>query len=260
VWGSTYLANEYAIDFIPPRLMLGASFVIAGLILLLFIKRKDWLAVTKTQLLNTYLIGTLFMTLGVGSTVWGQVYLDSGIACLICGTNPLMVVLIMWGLNGEKVKRKAFMGVFLGLIGLLVLVFQNEFISEKSSLFGVGIILFAVFSWSVGKVLIPKLDLPKSKSQTTAIQMLTGGANLIVISLFTEDVSGLEFKQIPLMSWLALGYLIVFGSLIAFSAFNYLLTKVSPSKVATSAYVNPIIAVGLSRVFENLKGKMNSYF
>jgi len=203
--------------------MIGCRFVIAGLILLLFTKAKDWLAITKKQLLNAYLIGTLFMTLSVGSTVWGQVYLDSGIACLICGTNPLMVVLIMWGLNGEKVKPKAFLGVFLGLIGLMVLVFQNEFVSQKSTLFGIGIILFAVFSWSVGTVLIPKLDLPKSKSQTTALQI----------------------------TWIALGYLILFGSLIAFSAFNYLLTKVSPSKVATSAYVNPIIAVFLGWWFRH---------
>jgi len=230
---------------------MGTRFVVAGLLLLLFTKSIDWRSITKKQFFNSYLIGTLFLTLGAGSTVSGQVYLDSGIACLICGTNPLMVVLIMWGLNGEKVNSKAFMGVFLGLIGLMVLVFQNEFVSQKNTLFGVGIVLFAVFSWSVATVLIPKLDLPKSKSQTTAIQMLTGGANLIVISLFIEDVSGLEFKNIPLITWIALGYLILFGSLIAFSAFNYLLTKVSPSKVATSAYVNPIIAVFLGWWFRH---------
>lgn len=251
VWGSTFLANEYAIDYIPPRLMLGARFMIAGLLLLPFTKSIDWRSITKKQFLNIYIIGVLFLTFGAGSTVVGQVYLDSGITCLICGTNPLMVVLIIWALNREKLNSKTAVGVLIGIIGLIVLIFQDGFISSGNSLFGIGIVLFAVFSWSVGTVFISKLDLPKSKSLVTGIQMLTGGANLLIIGLLTEDTTGLEFENVPFITWAAMGYLILFGSLIAFSAFNYLLKKVSPSKVATSAYVNPIIAVFLGWFFRN---------
>lgn len=251
VWGSTYLANEYAIDFMPPRLMVGTRFVIAGLLLLFFTKSVDWKNISKRQILNAYLMGSLFMTLGVGSTVWAQQFVDSGIACLLGGIHPLLVVLFMWGLYNEKIKIKAIIGIILGFLGMILLVFQNEFTSEQSTLFGIGIILFATCCWSIGSVLIPKMDLPNSKNQSAAIQMLSGGGNLVVISLLQGEWTAINFTDIPLISWLAWAYLIIFGSIAAFSAFNYLLLKVNPSKVATTAYVNPIIAVFLGWWFRD---------
>lgn len=231
--------------------MVGSRFMIAGMLLFLFTKSLDWRSIAWQEVFNTYLMGTLFMTFGVGSTVWAQQYLDSGIACLLGGTNPLMVVLLMWGLYGEQIKIKASLGIVLGLIGMLLLVSQSDIVSEKSTIIGIITTLFAVGCWSLGSVLIPKVKLPQSKSLSTGFQMLFGGSNLVLISVFSGESNGLDLTNIPLISWVAWIYLIVFGSLAAFSAFNYLLLQVSPSKVATSAYVNPIVAVFLGWWFRD---------
>ena len=251
VWGSTYLANEYAIDHIPPILMAGSRFTIAGSILIAFARLTNWQAVTTTQWRNLIYTGLLFITLGIGGTIWAQQFIDSGITALLTGMNPVVVVILVWLLYQERSGWKAALGLVLGMTGLVLLINQNGVLSISGSEWGIAVILFATLAWAYGSVILIKLDLPASKVQTTGLQLFCGGMILLVFSMINADYKQVDLVQIPLTSWLAWGYLIIFGSIIAFLAFNHLLLNVAPQKVATYSYVNPVIAVFLGWWFRD---------
>ncbi len=245
VWGSTYLANEYAIDFMPPWMMAGSRFTTAGLLLVVFTRLVGWQKTTPRQWLHAYILGVLFMTLGVGGTVWAQQFVDSGTTSLLVGMTPLMVLLVMWVVNRKRPRTRAFVGVFISLGGMALLVNQAGIISEPKALLGVIAILACGLCWACGSVNLPRMQVPQSKLQSAGMQMLCGGGTLLIIALLSGEYGDLSLKSIAWQSWLAWGYLILFGSIAAFTAFNYLLSHVSPDKVSTSAYVNPVIAVFL---------------
>jgi len=251
VWGSTYLANEYAIDHIPPILMAGSRFTIAGVILIAFARLTNWQSVTATQWRNLILTGLLFITLGIGGTIWAQQFIDSGMTALLTGMNPAVVVLLSWLLFQERSGWKAGLGLLLGMTGLFLLISQNGVFSISGSEWGIAVILFATLAWAYGSVILSKLDLPVSKIQTTGLQLFCGGMILLVLSTINADYAQVNLFQIPLISWLAWGYLIIFGSILAFLAFNYLLLNVAPAKVSTYSYVNPVIAVFLGWWFRD---------
>jgi drug/metabolite transporter (DMT)-like permease len=243
VWGSTYLANEYAIESIPPWIMAGARFTTAGLLLLGFTRFKKVPLPSRKQLLNTWFLGLLFMTIGIGATVWAQVYVDSGFTALLIAANPLVVVLMLWFLNGVKPTRQSVVGIVLGILGMFLLFSDAEINLSGNAFWGVCGILMSIFAWAYGSVSIPKMDLPDSKMLSAALQMLLGGGTLFIISFFSGDWNGFELSQVTNTSRWAWIYLVFFGSIAAFTSFNYLLTKVSPEKVSTNTYVNPVIAI-----------------
>lgn len=243
VWGSTYLANEYAIDSIPPWIMAGARFTTAGLLLFGFTRFKKIPLPSLKQLLNTWFLGLLFMTIGIGATVWAQVYVDSGFTALLIAANPLVVVLMVWFLNGAKPTGQSIFGIFLGIFGMFLLFSDAEIDLSGKALWGVCGILTSIFAWAYGSVSIPKMDLPDSKMLSAALQMLLGGSTLFIISFFSGDWNSFAFSQVTTISIWAWIYLVLFGSIAAFTSFNYLLTKVSPEKVSTNTYVNPVIAI-----------------
>jgi drug/metabolite transporter (DMT)-like permease len=245
VWGSTYLANEFGIDFIPPWLMAGSRFAIAGLILMGFSSFFQWEKPTFAHWKSSLILGTLFMTIGVGCTVWAQQFVDSGFTCLLVGMNPLIVMLLVWGLYNKRPNAKGIFGVVLGLVGMYLLVNQVQIVSDSKAILGTVTILACATCWAYGMVTLPKFDLPKSKMQSAGMQMFCGGILLLMISFFNQEYTSFHIDKVPWQSWLAVGYLIFFGSIAAFTAFNYLLSKVSPEQVSTSAYVNPVIAVFL---------------
>ncbi|MFT4762157.1 MAG: drug/metabolite transporter (DMT)-like permease [Saprospiraceae bacterium] len=245
VWGSTYLANEYAIDSIPPWIMAGARFTIAGLLLFGFTRLKKIPLPSKEQLLNTWFLGLLFMTIGIGATVWAQVYVDSGFTALLIAANPLVVVLMLWFLNGVKPTKQSIFGIFLGILGMALLFSDAKIDLSGNAIWGIGGILLSIFAWAYGSVSILKMDLPDSKMQSAALQMLLGGGTLFFISFLSGDWNDFSFNQVTKTSCWAWIYLVSFGSIAAFTAFNYLLTKVSPEKVSTNTYVNPVIAIVL---------------
>jgi len=243
VWGSTYLANEYAIDTIPPWIMAGARFTIAGAILLTFTQFRNTPLPTLQQIKNTWLLGFLFMTIGIGATVWAQKYIDSGFTALLIAANPLVVVLMMWILNGVKPTKQGVFGIFLGILGMGLLFSDAKIDLSGNAAWGILGILLSICTWAYGAIKVPEMDLPDSKMQSAALQMLLGGSTLFVISFFSGDWTEFSFSQITNTSYFAWTYLVFFGSIAAFTAFNYLLTKVSPEKVSTNTYVNPVIAV-----------------
>lgn len=243
VWGSTYLANEYAIDSIPPWIMAGVRFTIAGALLLAFTQYRKTPLPTRQQIQNTWFLGFLFMTIGIGATVWAQKYIDSGFTALLIAANPLVVVLMMWILHGTKPTAQGILGIFLGILGMFLLFSDAKIDLSGNATWGIVGVLLSICTWAYGAISIPKMDLPKSKMQSAALQMLLGGFTLFIISFFSGDWVDFSWAQITTTSYLAWIYLIFFGSIAAFTAFNYLLTKVSPEKVSTNTYVNPVIAV-----------------
>lgn len=251
VWGSTYLANWYAIQDIPPLLMSGTRFFTAGGLLvglsLLFDKTRP----TAAQLKNTAINGVMFLAIGTGGMVWAEQYITSGMVALMAAFQPLLVVLLMWWLNGHKPGMAAIAGTVLGMVGMGFLVGQDSLVSGEKTLLGIGIIFISLLSWGVASIRTAKLDLPKSKLMGAGLQMLLGGCALLLASAITGEVAGFQWSNLTergIWSWV---YLVIFGSIVAFSAFNYLLVKSTPDKVATANYVNPVVALLLGWGFNN---------
>jgi drug/metabolite transporter (DMT)-like permease len=243
IWGSTYLLNKIAVAEISPLLLAAFRFISAGILIIiiaLFLKLN--LSITKKQLLNCTIAGFLFLTYGNGIFVWALKYVDTGIAALEASTQPLFVIFLMRFLYGVKITRKSMLGVFLGILGMYLLVSQEGLEFNEDSLIGMLMILTCVLSWSYGSIFVSKADLPTNFFVSTAYQMIAGGCILLLASFsFGETWSSpieWSFKV-----QLSMTLLIIFGSIVAFTAFNYLLKVVSPEKVATSAYVNPVIAL-----------------
>ncbi|WP_350285869.1 EamA family transporter [uncultured Croceitalea sp.] len=249
IWGSTYLWNKIAVTELPPFMLAGVRFFTAGIIIFLIaIVLGKSLAITKQQLLNTAFVGFLFLSLGNGLAVWALKYVDSGFAALEISAQPLVILLMMWILQGKKIQPMSMIGVVLGMVGIYLLVGQKQLLSQENAVWGMLMIFVCMLSWGYGSLFVAKADLPKNYFVNTGYQMLSGGILLMVMSLlFRETWSnplGWSFKTQAVML-----LLVLFGSILAFTSFNYLLKSVSPEKVATSTYVNPIVALLLGWYF-----------
>ena len=251
IWGSTYLLNKIAVTELPPFMLASIRFIVAAILILIISKILGFnLAITKKQFLNCSIIGFLFLTFGNGGVVWALKYVDSGFTALEISAQPLVVLLMMYFFEGKKIQLMSMIGVLLGIIGIYLLVSQNELISQEGMALGMIVIFTCMLSWAYGSLFVAKADFPKNYFVNTGYQMFTGGIMLFIVSLlFGETWTSPTTWSTPVL-WSML-LLIVFGSLVAFTAFNYLLRTVSPEKVATSTYVNPIIALVLGWYFLN---------
>lgn len=243
VWGSTYLANWFAIRDIPTFLMCGSRFFIAGTLLFLvsMLFGAGWPKWEHWK--STALMGLFFFFIGNGGAVWALNYLDSGIAALIIACQPLVTVLMMWAMLNKRPAKRTLFGVFVGFIGMVLLVTQDQFTSSEEMMLGVAVILLCVLGWGYASVKISQIPLPDSKIQAAAMQMLIGGAMLLAFSFGTGDAFQFDFDRLTPRGIWSFVYLTFFGAFIAFSAFNYLLLKTTPDKVATATYVNPVVAL-----------------
>lgn len=245
IWGSTYLFNKIAVTEIPPLFLAAIRFLMAGLLIMLIAKlMKISTKISKNQLVNSIIAGFLFLVYGNGVFVWALKYVDSGFAALLASTQPLFVLFLLRLIDGKKMQKKSIIGVLLGMLGMYLLVSQKEVSASEGSVLGIFMILTCVLSWSYGSVFVSKADLPKNYLVSTGYQMLFAAIMLGISSLIFKEVwiSPLKWSSKTQMAML---FLIVFGGIVAFTAFNYLLKMVSPEKVATSAYVNPVIALVL---------------
>jgi len=251
IWGSTYLLNKIAVTELPPFKIASIRFISAGVIIFIIAKLMGIsLAITRKQLFNAIIAGFLFLTFGNGVVVWALKYVDSGFTALEISAQPLVVLLLMRILEGKKIQTMSVIGVILGIIGIYLLVSQKEIISQEGTILGIIMIFACMLSWGYGSLFVAKADLPSNYFVNTGYQMLTGGIMLFIVSqLFGETWSlPMEWSRPVQFSMI---FLIIFGSIIAFTSFNYLLKAVSPEKVATSTYVNPIIALILGWYFLN---------
>ncbi|MAU14491.1 MAG: EamA family transporter [Muricauda sp.] len=249
IWGSTYLLNKIAVFELEPFMLAACRFTIAGLCIFLLAKIMGIsLRITQKQLINTIIAGVLFLSVGNGLVVWALRYVDTGFAALEIASQPLIILLMMRLLQGKKIQAMSLVGVILGIIGIYLLVSQKQIIAQDESIVGMAMIFFCMLCWSYASLFVARADLPTNYFVNTGYQMFFAGIVLTLMSFaFGEEWSS------PL-SWsgkvqASMLLLVFFGSIVAFTSFNYLLKTVSPEKVATSTYVNPIVALLLGWYF-----------
>ncbi|MGM5471300.1 EamA family transporter [Flavobacteriaceae bacterium LMO-SS05] len=243
IWGSTYLLNKIVVTEVAPLLLASIRFLTAGAIIVIiayFMKLQ--LKVSSKQLVNCIIAGFLFLGFGNGLFVWALKYVDSGFAALEAATQPLFVILLMRMIHGHKIKSRSLFGIVLGILGMYLLISQEGLTVNEDSTLGIVMILICVISWSYASIFVSKADLPSSFFVSTAYQMLAAGFILFAASFFINEPWLAPTNWSVSAQW-AMILLIVFGSIVAFTAFNYLLKVVSTEKVSTSAFVNPVIAL-----------------
>ncbi|WP_405291525.1 EamA family transporter [Algibacter sp. Ld11] len=245
IWGSTYLLNKIAVTELPPFMLGSMRFTTASILIFTIAKiLKFDLSITRTQLKNTIIAGFLFLAFGNGVVVWALRFVDSGFTALEISAQPLVVLILMRILQGKKISAMSYIGVALGFLGIFLLVSQKQIISKDGQILGMIMIFVCMISWAYASIFVGKANLPKNFFVNTGYQMLSGGIMLAIASLcFGEEWTSPTTWSTPVL-WSML-LLIIFGSIIAFTAFNYLLKEVSPEKVSTSTYVNPVIALFL---------------
>ncbi|HAI57982.1 MAG TPA: EamA family transporter [Saprospirales bacterium] len=245
IWGSTYLLNKICVAELAPFFLASIRFTTAGLLIFLIAKILGLdLSITKKQAINCAYVGILFLTVGNGIVVWALKYVDSGFAALEISAQPLVVLALMRVLEGKKIRPKSIVGLILGTIGIYILVSQKSLLIQENAISGMVMIFACMLSWGYGSLFVAKADLPKNFFINTGYQMFFGGLMLMIASLvFGESWAPISIWSDRVM-W-SMIILIIFGSIVAFTSFNYLLKIVSPEKVATSTYINPLVALTL---------------
>ncbi|MBK8504332.1 MAG: EamA family transporter [Saprospiraceae bacterium] len=203
---------------------------------------------TRAQAGNALGVGVFFLGVGATGVAWALKTVDSGFAALLISAEPLIVVLMLWVLNRRPPTLLSFFGIALGMTGIYVLVSQQDIVVGQNHWLGIFAIVTSMICWGAGSIFISRSDMPKSSFVNNAMQMIAGCLFAFLVSLLIEPAS------VPVSGWNTMTlysvlFLVLFGSALAFSAFNYLLTKVSPEKVATGTYVNPIVALLLGWLF-----------
>jgi len=243
IWGSTYLAIRYAVETIPPLYTAGLRHLVAGTILLLWCVLKG-LKPTVPQIRASIVVGALFFLIGHGSLHWAETRVPSGLASLLVATEPIFVFAIAsaaarrWQMNATLAA-----GVLVGLGGVALLMGKTIIAPGTGMMIGAIAVLVGALGWSAGIIYSRRSQLSGSPLLLSAMSLLSGSAMLLTTGTVAGEWRGFSFAQVTVRSWLALAYLIVFGSVIAFTAYNWLLERYSPTLVATHTYVNPIVAV-----------------
>lgn len=245
VWGSTYLAIRISVDTIPPLLASGVRFVGAGLAL------YGWLAVRHGAAFVRVTAREVVYAAGVGTALVGanglvfvaEQTVPSGIAALVISSVPLWVV-ILRRIAGDRVSGAALAGVAVGFSGVAILLLPGQ-TQSGGSVFGYTLIVIASVSWATGTFFSPRLLLPRNTFVSTAVQMICGGMVMMIASLVAGEPGRIDVSAFSTASIVAFAYLVVMGSLVAFSAYVWLLQTAPISKVSTYAYVNPVVATFL---------------
>jgi drug/metabolite transporter (DMT)-like permease len=248
-WGSTYLAIKYAIETLPPFLMAGSRFIFAGSILYLWARfSKDYEKPTLKQWRTSFIVGTLLLLGGNGGVVLAQHYISSSLAALLVATEPFWIVLLGWlWLKGTRPNWKVALGLLIGFLGVYLLIGGQGSAAESGSgqILGAFFVICGAFSWALGSMYGLRATTPKSSALTAGMQMLCGGLALTLVGTLKGEWTNFNIAEVSANSWFAVGYLIVFGSLIGFTAYSWLLKNAAAAMVSTYAYVNPVVAVFL---------------
>lgn len=245
VWGTTYLGNAWGVKVIPPFMFSGIRFLVAGSILLFLSSFFSPIKITWNQFKNLAFAGLLLFGIGNGLVTWALQYVDSGITALVISLEPLVVAFMLWGYKKQKPQINTWIGIGLGILGMVLLVGQPKFVSSWEWMVGFSFIFIAMLAWGYISIWIASADLPKSVFQSASVQMILGGLMLLASSYSMQEIQYFDWSTLTtraIGSWI---YLVIFGSILAFSAFNYLLLKVSPTRVVASSYVHPVIAMFL---------------
>ena len=243
IWGSTYLGIRYAVETIPPLYTAGVRHLTAGVILLLWCLAKR-LRPTWAQVRASIIIGAFFFLGGHGTLHWAEQKVPSGLASLLVASEPIWVFLLsaaaarQWRLNGTLLA-----GIFLGFGGVGLLMGRSALTSGPGVFIGSLVVLLGAFSWGVGVVYSRRSHLSGHPLLLSALSLLAGSLQLLLAGTVAREYRGFSIASVSSRSWLALAYLIVFGSIVAFTAYNWLMEHYSPTFVATHTYINPVVAV-----------------
>jgi drug/metabolite transporter (DMT)-like permease len=244
IWGSTYLAIRIAIETIPPLLMAGVRFLVAGLVLTLWARSRGAAWPDRAQWRSAAIVGSLLLLGGNGLVVWAELTVPSALAALIVAAVPIVTVALDWARpGGIRPGRATILGLLTGFAGVAILI--NPFAVDASRVdpLGAAALLVATLSWAAGSIYSRGVRSPASPLMGSGANMLMGGAGLVIIGALIGEVGQVNFATISTRSALAMLYLIVMGALVGFTAFFYLLRHTTPAKSTTYAYVNPIVAI-----------------
>lgn len=243
IWGSTYLAIRYAVETIPPLYTAGFRHLLAGSVLLAWCLAKR-LRPAWAQIRASIIIGAFFFLIGHGTLHWAEQRVPSGLASLLIASEPIWVFLLS-AIAARKFRLNAplLAGILLGFAGVGLLMGRSALNSGPGVFVGSLAIVIGAISWSVGIVYSRRSHLSGHPLLLSALSLLAGSVQLLLVGTALGEYRGFSFVSVSVRSWLALGYLILFGSVVAFTAYNWLLEHYSPTLVATHTYVNPIVAV-----------------
>ena len=263
-WGSTYLAIKYAIETLPPFLMAGSRFLFAGSVLFLWARlSKDYETPTRAHWKTSFIVGTLLLLGGNGGVVLAQHYIPSSLAALLVATEPLWIVVLSWlWLKRGRPNWKVTLGLLLGFAGVWMLIngraSSSVDVAGSTQWIGIIAVIIGAFSWAAGSIYGLRASVPKSSLLTAGMQMIAGSISLLLVGAIRGEWSAFEPSAVSYNSLFGLAYLVIFGSLVGFTAYSWLLKNARPSMVATYAYVNPVIAVLLGWLIagESMTGQM----
>ena len=245
IWGSTYLAIRYAIETIPPFIMGGTRFLVSGAMLYAWARSRGAPRPTRLHWRNAVVAGGFLLLGGNGAVVWAEQFVPSGLTALLVSILPFWLVIIEWVRPpGRRPSGLVLVGLVLGFIGIIVLVGPGN-VGGHGDIRPLGalVLILGSLSWAIGSFWSRDAELPTSGLLTTGMEMLSGGALLLLVGVLTGELSRFDLHGVSKESALGLLYLITFGSLIGFTSYIWLLDKVSPARLGTYAYVNPIVAV-----------------
>ena len=243
VWGSTYLAIRFAVETIPPLVTAGIRHAIAGAILFAWAWARGFRP-TRAHWISGIVVGALFFLIGHGTLHWAEQYVGSGLAALLIATEPMFILVLAWSMGQQKISRLSALGLGLGVIGVAMLT-GVELTVNGSSVLGLLAVLLGSLAWSAGVVISPKLKLPTDALGRTALPTICGAVMLLAAAGVTGEFHATYWASISLKSIFGLGYLITFGSIVAFTSYTWLLQRCPPALVATHTYANPVVAVFL---------------
>lgn len=250
VWGSTYMAIRIAIDSIPPMLMASIRFLIAGSVLYAFaIRRGDRTAdrPTPRTWLSALLIGGLMLAGGNGGVTWAEQHISSGLAALLVASVPLWITVFAHFAGMERLRGSVLVGIVVGLAGVAILT--GGAFAAPGELAGTAVVVGASITWAIGSLYAKRAPLPRRPLVGVAMEMLAGGVVMLAIAAAGGELGRVHLELVTWKSLLALAYLVVFGSILAFTAYIWLLNNARSSIAGTYAFVNPAIAVGFGAVF-----------
>ena len=246
VWGSTYLAIRYAVETLPPFLMAGARFLLAGAILALWSYWRDGARATRTNWRAATIAGAFLLLGGNGMVVYAEQRVPSGLAALLVATMPLWMVIVAWVKPGGRAPEIGVAGgMLLGIAGLLLLVGPSSVSGQSVDRWGAIVLTLAALSWAIGSLYSRTAPLPANPIFATGLEMIAGGVLLLILGTVVGEWGRLFTTHASTASVIGYFYLVVFGSLIGFTAFAWLIRVSPPSRVSTYAFVNPVVAVFL---------------
>jgi len=247
IWGSTYLAILFAIETIPPFLMAGFRFAAAGAVLYIAVRMAGAKRPSRIHWGTTAVIGALLISVGNGALVWAEQRVPTGLSSLLVATVPIWMVLLDWAWGrGRRPSRWVMAGITLGFTGLALLLGPERLQGiGRIDPVGAMVLILGSIAWAVGSLYSLRAALPDSRLLATAMEMLMGGVLLLLGGWLTGEGMGFHLSAVSLRSAVSLGYLILFGSLVGFTAYIFLLNATTPARASTYAYVNPVVAVFL---------------